>query len=196
MNCIQLTLGEQARLFIESQLADGLKISNALRGRGITNGTVVSFLPPNGAASAVQNLSVDEFRHGGITSPAVTRDCLADFLLEFMEKSPHRLCVFEDAGAEPSFSWVQREKPRIFTFRNELYHVVFSGLSSKEELKTTIAKSDSTWILVGIATSVPDRSEWMNKTEITSDEIDVLAQRTEHIIVGAFDGEGYLIWSR
>ncbi len=195
MQCLQAILGEQSRLFILNQLHHGLQISQHLCNKDILNGHVISRLSTNDNIELIQNLSSDEFNYGGIASLEGSLRCLTEFLMKFMSESPNRLCIFEDAGAEPSFTWVIRDKPRIFTYNKEVYHVAFSQQCTEEGLKHAIRTADSTWILIGVATSVPDIQEWIGKVELTNNDIQELAQRAEHIIVGAFDGEGYLIWS-
>jgi hypothetical protein len=45
--------------------------------------------------------------------------------------------------------------------------------------------------------SVADEAGFSDEArEITSVKLRVLAERTQKIIVGAYDGEGYLIWSK
>ena len=51
--------------------------------------------------------------------------------------------------------------------------------------------------LIGVMTSLPEGHYLaLEKKKITSEELKLLAERAEKIIVGAYDGEGYLIWSK
>ena len=65
---------------------------------------------------------------------------------------------------------------------------------SDQEIKKRRSKSCSRYFL----TAPNPRAEAISFTErgLTSDQLKKLAKESEAIIIGAFDGEGYLIWKK
>jgi hypothetical protein len=213
-NYREITLGSDSIDYIRKHLSYGLTISKyILNLLNLDEGQVVTGLPED---TAIEKLY--DFEHGGIlaselktmpiyrvqdkngkyfTMQRVPRafPFVLDTVNRFLKGGVSRLLILEDANAKSTDPVIQKYGSPIWTFQSEVYHLVF-GIPSNEEIKSTINKSDSLWTLVGFMTSLPKEEHFPLKKEISLETIEMLAENTQKILVGAYDGEGFLIWQR
>ncbi|MCJ7547301.1 MAG: hypothetical protein MUP30_10850, partial [Deltaproteobacteria bacterium] len=119
---------------------------------------------------------------------------LASTIRMYLTIEDKRLCIFENALASPSDPWIPLKKSQIFTFKDEVYHFLLSSDVSGKKIEQTLRDAAS-HRFIGVMTSVPRKTSFpKNGHEISFEELKVFVERSEKIIVGAYDGEGYLIW--
>lgn len=195
MKCQDLALDTQALLFVEDNLRKGLTLSRqVLTCLDISGGSVVAYLPPDIDTSTIKTRLSDEFRFGYITKLGGTLNCIVEFVKSYLSAESRRIVIFENANASANDPRLD-EDGNVLIFGDEVYYML-SSKDSDEDVRNSIVSANSLWIHIGILTSVPDISDWDPKSTLGSADISDLAKRVEHIIVGAFDGEGFLIWSR
>ena len=116
----------------------------------------------------------------------------------FLESDTERICIFEDAVARPNDSALKRRKSHFVTLQDEVYDLLTKRESSDRDIEQAIKETGYDHPpLICAMTSLPcEEHGFLARQEITSEILRVLAERTEKIIVGAYDGEGYLIWHR
>jgi hypothetical protein len=115
----------------------------------------------------------------------------------FLRRNTQRLCFFENFSASPEYPFVQRYKTKIILFEKEVYHMLGGGKHENDEIEKFIKESKTFPSSVGILTSLPDDcKDILSWKTITSDMLRVLVDRTEKIVVGAYDGEAYIVWNK
>jgi hypothetical protein len=112
----------------------------------------------------------------------------------FLDAGKERLCIFEDASAEPSDPFLKFIDTRFLTFERSVYHVICPDDSDEQILKT-IGRAHS-WLFIGVMTSGPLEWEISSRPVLTLDEIRIFAENSVRIILGAYDGEGYITWNQ
>lgn len=121
---------------------------------------------------------------------------LVSIIRMFLVKEDKRLCILENALARPNDPWISLKKHQIFTFKGEVYHFLLGMDVEGKRIEQTI-RNASSYLFIGLLTSVPQETPFPRKGhEVSFEELKVFAKRTEKIIVGAYDGEGYLIWEK
>ncbi|MBS1912961.1 MAG: hypothetical protein JST22_13325 [Bacteroidetes bacterium] len=190
-------LGEEGLRFIERNLENGLSLSQLVRRRyQLQSGLVWAPLPPDVDKSSIENRSAKEFRWGGLTEVGGSLEILTSFVSRYLESLSGGICIFEYANAKSTDPVIQRETSGILTFGLEVYCVVQSCRADPDTIAAAIRGSDSLWTHVGFLSAslagLPDE----NRAALALEDLESIADGVEHIIVGAFDGEGYLIWSR
>jgi hypothetical protein len=203
-NYNEFILGPKAIEYIQMGLAAGLTLSkHTLERIKLDNGVVMTALPKN------TNLEfLDRFEYGGILPKtpesewhrvtAGIEEQAINNIKYYLQSRKKRLCIFEDIISIPTDPFVKDNMSRISTFQNEVY-IVLSGKKSNSEIQQALREAEMTPYppLIGIMTSLPqDISAFPISQEITDDLLIVLAQRTEKIVIGAWDWEGYLIWHK
>lgn len=120
-----------------------------------------------------------------------------EFVQQFLSQGKNKICIFEDANAEPTDPYLQR-RPDLpwLGFKNEVYHILDSNRNDKKLVNEVIRYAQS-WLTIGALTSFPGGFEFQFSThKIEENVLKILAQNTVSIILGAYDGEGYLIWEK
>lgn len=195
MECIPITLGNEAKLYICDRLQSGRSLSRYLLRHDIMGGDVITYFSRDVDPGAIQRLTMEEFNFGDRSSGDVPQQCLVEVLKKYLGSGKHRICVFENANAEPNYPYLSRMKSHLVTYGNEVYHVVDND--DDEEILLTIQESGASWLQIGMAgTWWHPGDNGSNVDAWTESDIEAISEGVEYIIIDAFDGEGYLIWSR
>lgn len=214
-NYKEITLGNDAINYVMKHLSYGHAISKTVLNKlDIQNGQIIVGLPEYANWEKVNDLE-----HGGIL-PAVDRSkwrtisgengktytmeliprffpFIVDNIKSFLMKSSTNLCILENANASPTDWALKNIQSIIWTFQSEVYHILGKGEQSQSEIEKTIKESESLWTWIGFLTSFPGIDSYpIVKKEISMDIIMILAGNVEKILVGAYDGEGFLVWNR
>jgi hypothetical protein len=148
-----------------------------------------TFLPANTCIEAISN-----YDYGGITSCEQSVKWLVGKIQEFLSSETNRLVLFQDALAESTDPCIQRIHLPILTYCKEVYFWLSNDNSKQPELIREVLKNADDHFLVGIMSSLPEPHARLT-SNLNIDLIKILAKRTEHIFVSAFDEEGYIICS-
>jgi hypothetical protein len=209
----QIRLGLEALEYIEAHLRCGGSLSHhLLELLDLHKGTVLTYLP-----GTVTDAEAKDFSSGGkvfipgnsgaglhvrgaegtewtMVPKANSDQILAAIVYKYLETGADRVCTLEDAVARPGDPSVKSTE-QILVFNNGVLH----WLSSQNDLSTIqkIIHRARSWRFVCAMTLAKDLpmppapGEQLSETQLKS-----LAGQTETLAVDAYDGEGYLIWSR
>lgn len=104
---------------------------------------------------------------------------------------PGQSCFFEDvvhSKSDPVLPDIERQ---IFYFLEEVYLFIKKNAFSKETAEKVIRYSDAQWYYMNVI-SEEDLESNRNLTEETLENI---AVKTTHVVVGAYDMEGFVVWT-
>ncbi len=214
----EITLGPEAVDYIRDLLAEGKTLGKFLLDRGDLNkGRVTTFLPSEADLSKVNNFSRGGVlptpppeTHHHFTAPDGTKTVmvpvlgtgkqLAAMIQEFLGGNDERICLFESAVAKPTDGFLSTPNAkdlRVLSFQENVYYLL-KQQDDREKIEKALRYAKSFRVLGVLVHLSKDKflDEDSVRKELTLDELKVLAEETEKIVVGAYDGEGYLIWSR
>jgi len=101
----------------------------------------------------------------------------------------------ENSLAAPSDPWLKRAKSRILVHRDEVYHLAAYSKSVSEDVLSAVSEASNAMSLVGMVGRIPNAIALLDPAQpLSLEELEVIARSAECIFVGAFDGEGYVIW--
>ena len=216
----EITLGPEAVDYVRDRLVTGKTLAKLLLDRGdLDKGKITAFLPTDADLSKVNNFSrggvlpappLETYHH--YTTPDGTKTVmapvpgtsnqLAAMVQEFLNRSDKRIGLFESAVAKPTDGFLSTPNAkdlRVLSFQGNVYYLLkHQDNSEKIEKTLRYAKSfRALGVLVHLSKDkfLPFGEDSVPK-ELTLDELKVLAEETEKMIIGAYDGEGYLIWTR
>lgn len=215
--CVEINLGPEAISYIRDCLANGKTLATYLLERlDLENGSVTTFLPPD-----VSKEAASQFKWGGKlyrdpetfvyhTEPdgSTTRwepvpntdPWLVSILQEFLRGGTERVCVFENEVALPGDPWLSLPRWDILQtviFGNEVYHLLSNRDAENEERILSTIRGARSWLFIGAMTSLSQASDLpLEAGRLDGEALKMFAQRAEKIVVGAYDGESYLIWSK
>lgn len=120
---------------------------------------------------------------------------LIEVIYSSME-SPESICLMENMLASPNDPWLNRAKSRLATYGSEVYHILTSSDRSKEKIEDTLREAESLPVFVGAVGPQPrDRIAYDSEhVTISLGQLKSFAKSAYCIFVGAYDGEGYLVW--
>jgi len=127
-----------------------------------------------------------------------TTPWLVAIVQEYLRGAPNRVCIFDYWIASAGDPWIARSDFQPHIFQNQVYFSLFhKDAESKERVASAIGHASDVWLFYGVMSSLPaDNGLDPEGGAITRDAMEMLAQRTEKTVVGAYDGESYLIWSK
>ncbi len=209
--CKKIELGANAHDFVRGSLENGGTLAHELlRVKELGRGHVWTMLPND-----LEIEDIRDFASGILPEPPEENqyhyeaanglswrqtpvldidDCLVPIIQSFLHGDERRICILENAVAMPSdFKAVHTDLP-ILVFGDDVYQFVVSGAETVDLIGETIKKA-RTWLLNGVLSVLPEHLElFADITVVTREQIGLLAASTSQVVVGAFDGEGFLIW--
>jgi hypothetical protein len=199
---------ENAIAYLKKCLSHGKTIAKLLLERDdLDDGAIRSLLP-----KSVSREAVLDFESGGklprtntvrvpdkpslrIELKANSDPALAAEILKFLRNDAENLCLFEDALAAAGDPFLKSLDSRLWFYGDEVYHLITSTDSVTEKILQAIRPARS-WLTIGVLTDGPPRNQYGDRGNLSFLDLNLLAQQAEKIIVGAYDGESYLIWSK
>jgi len=169
--------------------------------RDLNTGRVVTRLP-----SDLDDATAKDFETGGKLPPLSPRTTTlqpvpnTDLLLSeeiqvFLAAGDRNVCIFEDASASPSDPFLHSLDTRYVTFEDEVYHLLCQADKDQDSILATVRRAHS-WLFIGVLTSAPPGVDLCSEGVLTKSLLKFLAEEARKIVVGAYDGEAYLIWTR
>jgi hypothetical protein len=101
-------------------------------------------------------------------------------------------CYFDDQMHRREDVVAKQYKAETLYYNEELYLFLQSANFSTERLEKMIRYADAQWYYM----SVISEEEPGANQEISTEKLQRIASRTTHIVIGAYDGEGYLVWQK
>lgn len=115
---------------------------------------------------------------------------LVDFINDFLNKNQNFICLFEDVLKKSSDRDLLDEYKMFY--EREVYYLVDYFHKTNEIISKILFESEEVWHFVSIITEVKNVIE----KELTINTIEQMIQNIKLIIIGAYDGEGYVFWER
>ena len=208
---IELSLGEQSLVYIRERLGAGHALSSAvLSGCDLELGSVVTYLPAGisseraheftagGKLPAPDRSTWTALPDGGVAVPIPsTMDRLPRVVHEYLQAGPNRIWLFEDFNASPSDPVMKELRCRFVSFGNEVYYPLDRS-SDEESIREAARRAFSFVSFVGVGAKLsPADSERLTRvTELEKADLDRVVPGLDLLSVGAYDGEGFLLWRR
>jgi hypothetical protein len=141
---------------------------------------------------------LERYRYGGIASAEYSIDYLISEIQEHLERDCGQMVVFEDNLQRKDDPHINKSGTRMFFYHEQIYHYLMGeDLQQPEQIEWTITESASLHLFIGVMTSSSqDPKLFAPRSNASDATLKDLAQNSKKIIVGAYDGEGYLIWEK
>jgi hypothetical protein len=209
----EVPLGPEAFSYVREVLSAGNALAEGiLKGLPLDAGRISTYLPEGLTPTAV-----NQFRFGGKLSQQLAQPVGRSFISNskrghytpvpnldmllvarisaHLKSAPGAICMFESPLAKAGDKWVRRSKIHSLVYGNDVYHILVSD-DTTELVQLTLKKSRAVAPpLFGVL------SRWSSESSFTSGEIELadlkkIAKCTEQFLVGAYDGESFLVWKK
>lgn len=209
----RVKLNGQAVKYIKQQLLLGNSLAHQLlKLQNLDSGNVITYLPQNVTAKRITNFNEPILKkpskkmHRQIVAKDGSKwtvvpkpnmdESLVNLIIEYLAENKNKVCIFEDALLRSTDPWVTKADTHLVFYNNEVYHIILNHKSEKKQILQIIRRARS-WLFIGVLTSIDmEAVQKQKKGFIAIDDIYILAKETKKIIIGAYDGEGYLIWNK
>ncbi len=182
--------GSEAITYIRSCLSEGDTLSKYLLDSALGRGQVKAHLPADADPGYIKR-----FRWGGVTTRNNTRQFLTTFISAHLIKKGKQYAVFETLY-RPGDICLLSSKEHFFTHKLEVYYFLNSHDIDSDIIVSTVRFARS-YPFIGVLTSIPEEeSDIQAEHELPIDKLKKFVARTEYILIGAYDNEGVLIWSK
>lgn len=198
---------EKTSVYVKDQLESGNTLSRELlKSLDFEQGQFFTLLPLNANLKRVykfpfggileQNEIQDYINESGSKSyfswtPTIKED-LSQFLLKKMKLKSTYACLFEDILRTPKKSIVDFHNHYGVTYSNEVYYLFLNSNISEKLILSGINNSNAIWHQVFIITEIENQNDLCK--QITMNDIKRFCLKTNLLIVGAYDGEGFILW--
>jgi len=121
------------------------------------------------------------------------RDELADLIVNEINQKDHLCCIIDDVIREVS------DKKHIalydtngLIYQNEIYYLFTKYNLDRNLIIEGLNYSNAFWHSLGVLTETPLAN--IAKFSLTSDKLQEIVNKIKLIMVGTYDGEGYIFW--
>jgi hypothetical protein len=164
------------------------------------------------APGALDSAQVVQFDQGHFPQGAVTKVVLgelqsvspiADSESQLVEVISNKLvrgnaCLLENAMARSGDTWLEKTESRVITHGTEIYHVLLETDRDEEKIRNAIREARQFPVFIGATGQLlrDTASSLVTAGVVRTDDLKVFAESTQTVVVGAYDGEGYIVWDR
>lgn len=196
----------RAKIYVEDVLNGGHTLSKELLNLlDFEKGQFFTLLPTDADLARLHEFSygwilpqnetkeyIDEFGRKSSFSwtPTVLNE-ISQFIFEEVNLKGFT-CFFEDVVRLPSDPHLEFFHEYGLLYLNELYYLIDNEHASQESIRSAIGEVNALWHLLFVVTKI-ETSEILGK-EITLNTIKEICRRTQLLVVGAYDGEGFVFW--
>ena len=190
----EVELRDNALEYIKEELAIGDTVAKSLLQLiKSKQGVIRTFLPDD--VTDKENLNFrDSVAEDYQAMYSATHKKVADFILAYLSHQNNRIVVFETLGS-PNDLWLQKRKPQYFSNQQNVYLYVSGDRFDEQKVDQIISEARG-YPCVGILTSLLNGKIILSEQSVGDDFLQELVDGTEHIIIGAFDEDGFLFWSK
>jgi hypothetical protein len=174
--------------WIRARLESGNTLAKRLLALPLDGGSVAATLPPDAPDTAFAR-----FDAGGVTRRAATEPEVAELVAGYLRQGGGRCAVFEDALSRRGDPVLAKQGGRYAWVGDEVYHLLLPG-DDRAQVTAALRRATSFSFLGVLAAS--GGGELRAGQDLAPGALDALARAADHLLVGAYDGEGVLVWSR
>jgi hypothetical protein len=137
-----------------------------------------------------------------LNSPALVpvqndaRPVAINFILQYLEQNKERCYLFEEPNRIPSDPWVKSSQIKYVHLDKEMYYF-FGGNGHAETFGPAFKTSEGYYFLCALS-SLPTgkQNAFSNLSSLTTEQLNDFTSNVVSFFVKAYDGEGYLQWSK
>ncbi len=164
------------------------------REQSLEGGSIAAFLP-----AALHDEQFYAFTEGGHAPLAVARQAAVLLLTHLLHADPSRLFVLEERFPTRSDVAASNGQSLRWFYGDEVYTIVAHHQNSsliREAVDELVGMVPAVAVVGYVCNVPPDAPVLQHPPELTDADLAALARGVSHILVSAYDGEGFVLWSR
>lgn len=191
--CLQRQLGEVGLEYVRARLSDGGPIAEQHL-EHLNYGFVWEFIPDN--SGGVQTSDLSQGGRYDATEAKLVTNAYALFFRDFLGRSPSHILLSEDQLFRMN-DRCMLDKEGLFEYGGVTYfHFPLGGEQlSKSSIEGAISRA-SQYPSIVLATRRTFDEDLPSRGVLQKAHALMLGEQVQHVLVGAYDEEGYVMWSR
>ena len=186
-------LDSRANAFFAEEVNYQLEMDQTLyKHIDFSSGSVSTFLP----GTALEEQDIYNFKGGAISDYTISRKCLAEVIQRHLSSAINTVCLLEDSTCEPGEHFDNDEHVVFLERKPEVYFLIKNEPPPIYKIESIINEAEQPNFFVGILSTASEKRAMPTEKIISSELLHHIARRVEKVILGVYDGEGYLIWNR
>jgi hypothetical protein len=210
-NITELSLSSTSLDYIKEQLSIGHTLCRIIMSTcDLELGSAVTFMPTGVSLERAHEFTTGgklatpdpsawvPLPGGGVAVPTPsTLNILPEKVHKYLQAGTNRVWVFEDFNASPSDPAMKKISSRYVALGNEVYYPLDHN-SNEEAIREAADQAYSFVSFVGVGARLsPSDAERLSRVkEIEESDLQRLVSGVDLLTVGAYDGEGFLLWRR
>jgi hypothetical protein len=190
-NCREHVLPESANKYILDQLDNSGLLGKLLREeKNVQKAKKVTYL-----REGISDNALEDYEWGNPPNGyGHTLEWLVAKSKDFLVLGKKRIILLQHRLAKPSDPWFEKTGTRITSFKEEVYLDIYAEeVKQADYIRQRIREADAHFF-IGVMSSLPEGIELLPK-KLDEATLLNLVKQTEHLIVGAYDGCGYILCS-
>jgi hypothetical protein len=203
-------VGKQAVAYIQEQLKQGGVLSRLLlRYLELGPGVAWTYVP-----AEVDQAIVDDLAYGSVAAPvaresyvvsdgyavvpvvAPSRPIIVGMIVRFLRSHSDAYCVFEDALVRASDPVMKAENAHYMAYGDEVLYYASREDADLATVSRLMSLAEH-YLLTGVLSRVAKGTRiFQPQKPLSSHELELIVRGTETIVLRAYDGEGYVAWSK
>ena len=151
------------------------------------NGHFFTYLPENANQNEIYN-----FEKGGISSNTYLET--AKLIFDNMNKNNGLVCIIDDVIRDPSDKNIDSFRALNMFHGDEVYYIITHKIAKVENILRCLHETDAIWHSLCVLTETNFID--MHSSGLNEEKIKEICLATKTIIIGSYDGEGYVFWER
>ena len=204
MNYKRIVLRQDANYYIKDLLNSGNTLAKLLGCKNIETGSVETCLPNYAEMEHLYDFEIsviptpnsysytERGKKYSLSKVRTFYSCAVDTIQNHLRTNSHNLCICDANNLTPNSKHVNNKLA--VTYRDEVYYFLHGEMTNETILETI--KQASGWYDLYVLSFVAKSDEILTKHTLSQDELKILAQNTSKLIVGAYDGDSFLIWNK
>jgi len=134
----------------------------------------------------------------GTMSPVADSDDEFVGLISELLEAPDSVCLMENSSSRAGDPWLRRARSCVVIHGSELFHAAFHEDHTEDKIADAIREARRIPIFVGaVGRITSETAEAVQKEKvITMGALKGFAETARLVFVGAYDGEGFVLWAR
>jgi len=111
-------------------------------------------------------------------------------------QGPEEICIFENPLATAGDPWLRGAKSRVSTYDHDVYHILTFADLTGTNIENTLREANGFPAPIGALGPRPSDPIFESPRHVTisAEHLTGFVRGVHSLFVGAYDGEGYLIW--
>lgn len=186
----EIVLGREALAYVRSSLSEGSALSHYLLALPLEEGEVKSCVP-----AGVERVEASDLPDGGRLGFAGEGwRWVAPFVQAYLSLGSRRYGMFETLWGPDDPAVGQRPVPYL-VHEDEVYYLL-TPQSTEQEIRSVLRAARSYPFVGALAREEREIANTSVGQRIGAQVLKAVAEGTDHLLIGAYDDDGALVWSR